>query len=105
MTIPVFQPILSVRLTTSVASARVALPAATNHVRIFNNSTATAWVLPGNSAVTSAFPTAGTAGAGFAVAAGATEVFRLPFGTSTTHVAAILDAGTGVLEITSGDGQ
>lgn len=100
----VFLPVASVRIDASTTSKRVAMPAEGRHFRIFNNTASVVWVTPGTSTVTSAFPAADTAGAGFPVAAGATELFRDDPRNTNTHIAVILASGTGTVNVTVGEG-
>lgn len=102
----VFLPVASVRMDCSTTSKRVAFPAQTSHVRVYNNTTSMAWVNLGTSTVTAAIPAADTAGPGFPISPGGVEVFREPQGsaTPTTHIAVILQTGTGFVNVTSGEG-
>jgi len=102
----VFLPLRSVRMDCSTTSKRVALPALGRHVRIFNNTTSMAWVNLGGSGVTAAIPAADTAGDGFPVAPGSVELFREDPSTANaiTHIAVILQSGTGIVNVTVGEG-
>lgn len=100
----VFLPLRTVRIDASTSSKRVAIPAEGKHMRIFNNTTSLAWVTPGGNAVTSAIPAADTAGDGFPVAPGSVELFRCDPRNTNTHVAVILQTGTGFVNVTVGDG-
>lgn len=100
----VFLPVRSVRIDASTTTKRVAIPADARHMRIFNNSASLAWVTLGDGTVTSAIPAADTAGAGFPVAPGAVELFRCDPRNINTHIAIILSAGTGIVNVTVGDG-
>lgn len=100
----VFLPVASVRVDASTTSKRVAMPAEGRHVRIFNNTASVAWVTPGGSTVTSAFPAADTAGPGFPVAAGSVELFRDDPRNTNTHIAIVLASGTGTVNVTVGEG-
>lgn len=102
----VFLPIASVRIDASTTTKRVALPANGKHVRIFNNTSSLAWVNLGSSTVTAAIPAADTAGPGFPVAPNSVELFREDPSTAnaTTHVAVILATGTGIVNVTVGEG-
>ena len=100
----VFRPIQSVRMDCSTTSKRVALPASTTNIRIYNNSATIAWVVLGNSSVTAAIPALDTAGSGFPVAPYTVENFTESADASLTHIAAILSSGTGVVNVTCGEG-
>lgn len=102
----VFLPLASVRMDCSTTSKRVAMPADGRHIRIFNNTTTVAWVNMGNSTVTAAIPAADTAGPGFPVAPGGVELFREnpSSATPTTHIAVVLQIGTGFVNVTCGEG-
>jgi hypothetical protein len=102
----VFLPLRSVRVDASATSKRVALPALGRHVRIFNDTTVTAWVNLGNSSVTAAIPAADAAGDGFPIAPGSVELFREDPSSAAaiTHIAVILSGGTGNVNITVGEG-
>lgn len=102
----VFLPLASVRMDCSTTSKRVAMPADGRHIRIFNNTSSLAWVNLGTSTVTAAIPAADTAGPGFPVAPGSVELFREnpSSATPTTHIAVILASGTGIVNVTVGEG-
>lgn len=100
----VFLPIRSVRVDASTTTKRVAFPGEGRHFRIFNNTASTAWVTPGGSSVTSAFPAVDTAANGFAVAPGSVELFRCDPRNINTHIAVVLLSGTGIVNVTVGDG-
>ena len=100
----VFRAIQSVRIDSSTASKRVALPANTTNVRIYNNTTSMAWINIGNSSVTAAIPAADTAGPGFPVAPGTVENFTETVDGGATHIAVILQTGTGFVNVTCGEG-
>lgn len=102
----VFLPIASIRVDASTTSKRVALPADGRHVRIFNNTGSLAWVNLGGNTVTAAIPAVDTAGPGFPVAPYSVEVFREnpSSATTTTHIAVILSSGTGMVNVTVGEG-
>lgn len=100
----VFRPLQSIRMDCSTTSKRVALPANTLNIRIYNNSASIAWVTLGGSSVTSAIPALDTAGPGFPIAPYTVENFTESTDGSITHVAAILSSGTGVVNITCGEG-
>lgn len=100
----VFRPIQSVRVDSSTTSKRVALPANTTNIRIYNNTASLAWVTLGNSSVTSAIPAADTAGPGFPVAPYSVENFTETVDGGATHVAVILASGTGFVNVTCGEG-
>ena len=100
----VFLPIRSVRIDASTSSKRVAIPGEARHMRIFNNTTSMAWVNLGGGTVTAAIPAADTAGDGFPVAPGSVELFRCDPRNGNTHVAVVLLSGTGIVNVTVGDG-
>lgn len=100
----VFRAIQSVRIDSSTASKRVALPANTTNVRIYNNTTSMAWINIGNSSVTAAIPAVDTAGPGFPVAPGTVENFTETADGGATHIAVILQSGTGIVNVTCGEG-
>lgn len=100
----VFLPIRSVRIDASTSSKRVAMPAEGKNFRVFNNTSSLAWVTPGGSTVTSAIPAADTAGEGFPVAPGSVELFRCDPRNTSTHIAVVLLNGTGIVNVTVGDG-
>jgi hypothetical protein len=100
----VFRPIQSIRMDCSTTSKRVALPANTINIRIYNEAPVVAWVVIGNSSVTSAIPALDTAGAGFAIAPYTVENFTESPDGGATHIAAILSSGTGVVNVTCGEG-
>lgn len=100
----VFRPIQSIRVDCSTTSKRVALPANTTNVRIYNETTSVAWVLLGNSSVVAAIPALDTAGPGFAVAPASVENFTETVDGGATHIAIILATGTGVVNVTCGEG-
>ena len=100
----VFLPVSSIRIDASTTSKRVALPAAGRHIRVFNNTSSMAWVNLGSSAVTAAIPAADTAGPGFPLAPGSVELFREDPRNTNTHIAVILSSGTGVVNVTVGEG-
>ncbi len=102
----VFLPLRSVRVDASTTSKRVAMPADGRHVRIHNNTASLAWVNMGTSTVTAAIPAADTAGPGFPVAPGTVELFREDPSSAapTTHIAVILQTGTGFVNVTVGEG-
>lgn len=100
----VFYPISSIRVDCSTVSKRVALPADATNVRFFNNTGAVAWVNIGNSGVTAAIPALDTAGPGFPIAPGSVEAFTESPNGGATHVAIVLSSGTGVVNVTAGEG-
>lgn len=100
----VFRPIQSIRMDCSTTSKRVALPANTLNVRIYNNTTSMAWVVLGNSSVTATIPAADTASAGFPVAPNSVENFTESTDGGVTHIAVALLAGTGFVNVTCGEG-
>lgn len=100
----VFRPIQSIRMDCSTTSKRVALPANTLNIRIYNEAPVVAWVVIGNSSVTSAIPALDTAGSGFAIAPYTVENFTESPDGGATHIAAILSSGTGVVNVTCGEG-
>lgn len=100
----VFFPIQSIRIDSSTTSKRVPLPANTTNIRIYNNTTSMAWVVMGNSSVTAAIPAADTASAGFPVAPNSVENFTETPDGSATHIAVILQTGTGFVNVTCGEG-
>ena len=100
----VFRPLQSIRMDCSTTSKRVALPANTLNVRIHNESPVVAWVVLGSSSVTAAIPALDTAGSGFPVAPYTVENFTESTDGSVTHIAAILSSGTGVVNVTCGEG-
>ena len=100
----VFRPIQSVRMDCSTTSKRVALPANTTNIRIYNNTPSMAWVVLGNSSITAAIPAADTAGPGFPVAPYTVENFTETVDGGATHIAAILSSGTGFVNVTCGEG-
>jgi len=100
----VFFPISSIRVDCSTTSKRVALPANATNVRFYNNTTSMAWVNIGDSSVTAAIPAADTAGAGFPLAPGSVEAFTESPNGGATHVAIVLQSGTGFVNVTMGEG-
>ena len=100
----VFLPVASVRVDASTTSKRVAMPAEGRHVRIFNNTASVAWVNLGTGTVTAAIPAADTAGEGFPVAPGSVELFRDDPRNTNTHIAIVLQGGTGTVYVTVGEG-
>jgi len=100
----VFFPIQSVRIDSSTTSKRVALPANSTNIRIYNNTTSMAWIVFGNSSVTAAIPAADTASVGFPVAPNSVENFTETVDGSATHIAVVLLAGTGFVNVTCGEG-
>jgi hypothetical protein len=100
----VFFPIQSVRIDSSTTSKRVALPANTTNIRIYNSTSSMAWVILGNSSVTAAIPAADTASSGFPVAPNTVENFTETVDGGATHVAVILQTGTGFVNVTCGEG-
>lgn len=100
----VFRPIQSVRVDSSTTSKRVAFPASTINIRIYNNTPVLAWVNFGNSSVTAAIPAADTAGPGFPVAPYSVENFTESPDGAATHIAVILSSGTGFVNVTCGEG-
>lgn len=100
----VFRPIQSIRVDSSTTSKRVALPASTMNIRIYNNTASLAWVNLGNNTVTAAIPAADTAGPGFPVAPYSVENFTESPDGGVTHVAVILASGTGFVNVTCGEG-
>ena len=93
------QNTVSISLTTS--SANVALPALIGsgvgyQLRIFNSSTATAFIAFGQSGVTASTSTS------LPMLPNSVEVFSIPFNTS--YVAAIGSATNGTVYITQGEG-
>jgi hypothetical protein len=100
----VFLPIRSVRVDASTVSKRVAMPGEGRHLRIFNNTSSLAWVTPGGNTVTSAIPASDTAGEGFPVAPNSVELFRCDPRNINTHVAVVLSVGTGIVNVTVGEG-
>lgn len=100
----VFLPVASVRIDANTTSKRVAMPAEGRHIRVFNNTSTMAWVTLGGSTVTAAIPAADTAGPGFPVAPGSVELFRDDPRNTNTHIAVILSSGTGIVNVTVGEG-
>lgn len=100
----VFRAIQSIRVDSSTTSKRVALPANTTNVRIYNNTASMAWINIGNSSVTAAIPAADTASVGFPVAPNSVENFTETADGGATHIAVILQSGTGFVNITCGEG-
>jgi hypothetical protein len=100
----VFRPLQSIRMDCSTTSKRVALPASTTNIRIYNNSASVAWVIVGNSSVTAVIPALDTAGPGFPVAPFTVENFTETQEGGATHIAAILSSGTGTVNVTCGEG-
>ena len=100
----VFYPISSIRVDCSTVSKRVALPANATNVRFFNNTTSLAWVNIGDSTVTATIPAADTAGAGFPLAPNSVEAFTESPNGGATHVAIVLQSGTGFVNVTMGEG-
>ena len=100
----VFLPVRSVRIDASTASKRVAIPGEARHMRIFNNTTSMAWVTLGGNTVTSAILAADTAGEGFPIAPNSVELFRCDPRNANTHVAVALLTGTGIVNVTVGEG-
>jgi hypothetical protein len=100
----VFFPIQSVRIDSSTTSKRVALPANTTNIRIYNSSTSIAWIVLGNSSVTAALPAADTASVGFPVAPNSVENFTETVDGTATHIAVVLQVGTGFVNVTCGEG-
>lgn len=100
----VFRPIQSIRMDCSTVSKRVALPANTTNIRIYNNTTSMAWVVIGNASVTAAIPAADTASVGFPVAPNSVENFTETVDGTATHIAVALLAGTGFVNVTCGEG-
>jgi hypothetical protein len=100
----VFFPIQSVRIDSSTTSKRVPLPANTTNIRIYNSTSSMAWVILGNSSVTAAIPAADTASSGFPVAPNTVENFTETVDGTATHVAVILQTGTGFVNVTCGEG-
>lgn len=100
----VFLPIQSIRIDSSTTSKRVALPANTTNIRIHNNTASMAWVILGNSSVTAAIPAADTASSGFPIAPNSVENFTETSDGSATHIAVILQTGTGFVNVTCGEG-
>lgn len=100
----VFRPISSIRVDCSTTSKRVALPTSATNVRIYNNTSSIAWVNLGNSSVTAAIPAVDTAGPGFPVAPGTVENFTESVDGALTHIAVILASGTGIVNVTVGEG-
>jgi hypothetical protein len=100
----VFRAISSVRVDCSTTSKRVAFPADGTNIRIFNNTTSMAWVVFGDSSVTAVIPAADTAGPGFPIAPGSVENFTESVDGGPTHVAIILQTGTGIVNVTVGEG-
>lgn len=100
----VFYPISSIRVDCSTTSKRVALPANATNVRIYNNTASVAWVNIGSSSVTAAIPALDTAGPGFPIAPGTVENFTEAPSGNATHIAVVLSSGTGVVNVTVGEG-
>jgi hypothetical protein len=100
----VFFPIQSVRIDSSTTSKRVPLPANTTNIRIYNSTSSMAWVILGDSSVTAAIPAADTASSGFPVAPNTVENFTETVDGTATHVAVILQTGTGFVNVTCGEG-
>ena len=100
----VFLPIQSIRVDSSTTSKRVPLPANTTNIRIHNNTASMAWVILGNSSVTAAIPAADTASSGFPIAPNSVENFTETSDGSATHIAVILQTGTGFVNVTCGEG-
>lgn len=100
----VFLPINSIRVDCSTTSKRVALPSDATNIRFYNNTTSMAWVRLGDSSVTAAIPAADTAGFGFPLAPGTVEAFTESTNGGVTHVAIILQSGTGFVNVTMGEG-
>ena len=100
----VFFPIQSIRADCSTTSKRVPLPANTTNVRIYNSTASMAWVILGNSSVTAAIPAADTASVGFPVAPNSVENFTETVDGSATHIAVVLQIGTGFVNVTCGEG-
>ena len=100
----VFRAIQSIRVDSSTTSKRVSLPANTTNVRIYNNTASMAWINIGNSSVTAAIPALDTASAGFPVAPYSVENFTETADGGATHIAVILQSGTGVVNVTCGEG-
>ena len=100
----VFYPISSIRVDSSTTSKRVALPANATNIRFFNNTSSTAWVVVGDSTVTAAIPAVDTAAPGFPIAPSSVENFTKSPSGAATHVAVILQSGTGMVNVTAGEG-
>ncbi len=100
----VFRAISSIRVDCSTTSKRVAMPANATNIRIFNNTTSMAWVVFGDSSVTAAIPAVDTAGPSVPVAPNSVENFTESVDGAATHVAVILQAGTGIVNVTVGEG-
>lgn len=100
----VFYPISSIRVDCSTVSKRVALPANATNIRFFNNTASLAWVNLGDSSVTATIPAADTAGAGFPIAPNSVESFTESPNGGATHVAIVLASGTGMVNVTMGEG-
>ena len=100
----VFRAISSIRVDSSTTSKRVALPTSATNIRIYNNTSSLAWINIGDSTVTAAIPAADSAGPGFPVAPGTVECFTESVNGALTHVAVILQSGTGFVNVTVGEG-
>ena len=100
----VFRAISSIRVDSSTTSKRVALPTSATNIRIYNNTSSLAWINIGGSTVTAAIPAVDTAGPGFPVAPGTVENFTESVDGSLTHIAVILASGTGIVNVTVGEG-
>lgn len=93
-----FRPLATAKISasTTTANAAIAVPSAPV-VRLFNDSSATAWIVfcPTSSCTAT--------NAGMPLAAGASISITQPIG--TTYVAVLLASSTGTLYLTSGSGK
>lgn len=92
----VFKPVASATLPASTTSARIALPAQTENVRLVNDGAGKVFVAFGDSSVVATV-------SDMVLIQNQPENFRVPRGAS--HVAAVTASGAVVLNVTSGEGN